>query len=461
MKTADNNSRSARPTARMNKFSQIKNIIPLAISICLLVPLFYYQDLNFDLFSFFNIKLFSIFIVICMLVSSVGSVRLYANLKSFYNGITLRVVHKINAYSMVSGLFFAGMIGATVTKITLPALGKANKSLVILISIVEKSITFGIMFIIGMASVLKLNNQNLLAVINMPGEFDLLMLIAASLVIVFLFLRTYILEYVRLVAVFLPNTILFSVLIVLLNLIPPYLVLNNILEVSFFQKILYATALMFIGSLPISFKGIGAREVAATILLSQYELSSSVIIGNVLMLSFSEIVAIILLPITTISFGSVTRTFEEKKNKLLENALNYIENNMMLISIPCILLCLFETKIFILNNPVSVTFGDFFAIFLSFTLIGLFFEKNIDPALRRIFILLLSIFSYFCFCFVVGFMDFGFSEWAFYNKLLGGFVLLGYVHAGFLFARLDKQTIQKVFRFIIIIMSVYLLIFLA
>jgi hypothetical protein len=436
-----------------------KRIFPLAISLALLLGVAFFGNISLELFESFNIRVFLIFVVLCLAGAIIGSFRLYANLKPFYSGVSFRVIHTINAYSMLSGLFFAGIVGATVTKISLPALGQANKNLVILISIVEKTITLGIIFLIGLVAVLKLNQMDVSALVRIDNGFDFYVSIVVMILVCLFFLRSYIAAYWRLVMVFLPKTILFSLLIVLINLIAPYLIFSNLLDVPVFEKIILSAALMFIGSLPISFQGIGAREVAATLLLANYDISSNLIIGNMLMLSFSSILSVLLMPVTTALFAPRTHQLKERMNKGLIAAMNHIDSHQRLLAIPCVILCLFQAKIVVLDNPVSITLGDFFAVFFVFAFIGHLFDNQLDPILKKFFMGFSLLFCYFVFSFGYGFIQFGFSKWAFSNRLMGSLFLLGYIYAGFLIGSLGRDEVKKTIIFLTWLLGGYGVIF--
>lgn len=438
---------------------QLKRIFPLAISIALLAGLALTGKIGPDLLLSFNPRLFIIFVIVFLGVAMAGSLRLYANLTPFYSGVSFRVVHGITAYSMLSGLFFAGIVGATLTKISLPALSQVNKNLVILISIVEKIVTIGVVFLIGVFALIKLRQVEIGALVRIETPVDFYTPLVCMGVISLFFLRSYITAYSRLVMAFLPKTIFFSFIIVLLNLIPPYMVFTHILDVSVSERIILSAALVIIGSLPISFQGIGAREVAATLLLSQYDVSSTVIIGHMLMLSLSSILSVVLLPATTAFFAPVSHSLTERMSTRLVEALNHIDINQRLLAIPCVILCFFRTEIAVMNNTVSITPADFFSLFFVFVLIGNLLENRMEKTLKRFFIFFSILFLYFAGSFGYGFFQFGFSKWAFYNRLVGSIVLLGFVYAGYLLGTLTSREVQRKSFFLCWMIGGYLVIF--
>lgn len=438
----------------------LKRILPVVVSISLLALLFLFHDIDTELISAFDMRLFLIFLVVAILISILGSLRLYFNLKPFYRGISFGVAHQVNVYSMVSGLFFAGIIGSTITKISLPFLNKVNKNLFIIISLVEKTATIGFISIIGIVSFLILKYGNTEIMLQFENSFNLsvvaILIVSGS----FVFFRKYIVELFSLISAFFFNNSLYSLMIVILNLIPIFLILNNLLDISTAEKIIYTAALMFAGSLPISFQGMGVREAAAVYMLSQYNINTSILVGNILMVSLASILAICVMPLTIHFFQNHAVEYEEKKETVFHSALIYIEENLGLLSIPCIVFCMFETRITLFQTSIPIAFGDFFAAILFFILIGSVINKKIDKQLSQLIMILISILFYFVLSFLYGWYNNGFSSWALNNRIIGGLILLGYVQAGFLFLRNRDDFIRQTLVIICWILGLYLFVYL-
>ncbi|MBU1196122.1 MAG: flippase-like domain-containing protein [Proteobacteria bacterium] len=422
-----------------------------------MAALLFFYDIDSKLLHAFDLRLFLIFIIVAVLISILGSIRLYFNLKPFYRGISFRTVHQVNIYSMLSGLYLAGIIGSTITRVSLSVVNKVNKNLFIIISVFEKVITLGFILIVGIFSFLVLSKVDFITVIRFSSYFDFVFLAVLLLVGGLFYFREFTYQLFRIVSGLLLSTSFYSLMIVLVNLIPIFLILNNLLDVSLAQKLVYTTALMFAGSLPISFQGIGVRETAAVYLLSKYNIDTSLLLGNILMVSFSSIVVISLMPLTINLFPASKKEIIEKKETIFHKSLLYIENNLGLFSIPCIALCFFEIRILFFQTQIPVTAGDFFAIVLFFVLVGSFVNKTIDILLKRMTILFFILLSYFFISFLYGWITNEPSLWGFNNRILGGLFLLGYVQAGFLFFRTDKEYIRKTFLIIFLIMTIYLL----
>ncbi len=440
----------------MVNLEKIKKITPIIISVFFLACVFFYYDVSVKSFSVFDPGMFLLFVLIALAGAFTGSVRLFANFRKFYKGFSLWTAHRINAFSSLAGLFFAGVIGSTLTKISLPVLSKTNKHLIVMISLVEKAAMVGLLSAIGLISVYQLKTLEFLRIMGYQTRIDWSLMLLIMGLVVFTFLTNYLKQYLKIVSLFLLPTILLSSVIVLINLISPFLIMDRILDVSFSEKILLSTALMFVGSLPISFQGLGAREAAATLLLTPYGIEPNVLVGNVLMLSVSSIVATILLPATTILYHSKEDFFEQEKQHNIEKALDYVGKNIHYLAISAFLFCLYEVRVMILNNQVSVTFGDFFSVFLLLSMAGMFLEKKIDSHMREFVRIFLIVYIYFFGSFLMGFFKFGFIEWAFYNRLIGGLVLLGYAYTGFLLAMFERSMIQRVMKFMLFILSIYL-----
>ncbi len=437
--------------------SFFKKIIPLAISFALVVALFVFYDIDSKLLLAFDIRLFLIFILVAVLISILGSLRLYFNLKPFYYGVSFGTAHQVNIYSMLSGLYLAGIIGSTLTKVSLPIVNKVNKNLFIIISIFEKAITLGFISIVGIISFLVLRKVDFLTAIRFGSSFDFLILAVLLFGGVFFYFKNFTYQLFRIISALLFSTSFYSLMIVLLNLIPVFLILNNLLDVSLAEKLVYTTALMFVGSLPVSFQGIGLREVAAVYLLSQYNIDTSLLLGNILMVSFASIVVISIMPLTINLFPNNKKEIIEKKETLFYKSLSYLEKNIGLLSIPCIILGFFEIRILFFKTQIPITLGDLFAIVLFFILIASIINKNVDVLLKKATVIILMILSYFLISFLYGWLTNEASFWAFNNRVVGGLFLLGYVQAGFLFFKLDKVHIRNTLLIIFWIIAIYFL----
>jgi len=212
---------------------------------------------------------------------------------------------------------------------------------------------------------------------------------------------------------------------------------------------------MLVGSLPISFQGIGVRETAAVYLLSQHNINISVLLGNMLMISFASILVIAIMPLTIHFFPTAQKEYKEKKKTVFHNALKYIDENIGLISIPCIIFCFFETRVMMFNHSIPIAAGDLFAVFLLFVLIASFVNKKIHSSLKQLTIIMSILLSYFFLSFLYGWYASEFSSWAFNNRILGGLILFGYVQAGFLFFRLSNEKIKKTLLMVLGIVAIY------
>lgn len=420
-----------------------------------------FHDIDAKLFSAFDIYLFAVFILIAFIISIMGSLRLHYNLKPFYSGITLGTSHRVNVYSMLSGLWFAGIIGSTITKVSLPAASRVNKHLLVIVSLFEKAVILVILFGIALISFLFLKGVDIFSSITMGNTFDFIVVFSLLPILIWLLLSRFVSELLRVLSGLFLSTTFYSLLIVLLNALPMFLILNNLLDISVAEKILYTAALMFIGSLPISFQGIGVREAAAVYILSQYNLDTSLLLGNILMVSFASIVVISIMPLTIHFFGAQDQKLIEKKETVLHDALQYLEDHLQLIAIPCIIFCIFELRVMISTAQIPATPGDFIAIILLFGLVASFLNKTIAPRLKHASLILSGILIYFLCSFGYGWITGGISLWALNSRVIGGLFLLGYMQAGYCFFDLDKKQLQKVFLIFLCLMGIYISAFLS
>lgn len=434
--------------------------MPVFVSFGFIVFLFAFKEIDPALMTAFRPDFFAVFTGIAILLSILGSIRLFYNLQPFYNNISFGVVHKVNVYSMLSGLIFAGFIGSTITKISLPSVGKINKNLFIVISVFEKAVTLGFIVLIGCLPFLVLEKSVLMDVHLSFNGFDISVILISGFIIYFLFFKTYFKEIIKVISVFFFKNCFFSLLIVLLNIIPAYLVINQMMDLNFSDKILYSAILMFAGSLPISFQGVGVRETTAFYLFSRYGIESSVLVGNVLMISFASILAISIMPLTTHFFSETGKEIKEQNETGISKALEYIGENWAVMSIPSVILCLFLTQIFIFNHHIPLTIGDFFALMLLFVLTASFVNKNLDVSLKKMYAVLSGILLFFSLSLSYRWVITGeVSAWALNNRIIGGVILFGYIQSGFLLFSLKKDDVKKTLMLLCGIIFFYSLIY--
>lgn len=198
---------------------------------------------------------------------------------------------------------------------------------------------------------------------------------------------------------------------------------------------------MFAASLPVSFAGWGIRELSAAsaLLVTGIDPAVSIVMAIIIgLLSQVLVYAVALVNVIGLRSKHINSAVKNNTASVTgDTQQKLIQFVVFLMSV----LIYFQIWVPINNNVIAVNLADV----LAFTCLGLFFIKFLDNASRPVISkpllnLLAGITFVLIFSLILGYVRFGFVNWAFLNRGTGWLVLLGYVSAGILFVQQSSDN---------------------
>jgi hypothetical protein len=202
-------------------------------------------------------------------------------------------------------------------------------------------------------------------------------------------------------------------------------------DLPFWQAMGAAAIVTFAASLPISVNGWGVREVAAIYAFGALGVSShDAVAASVLVGLCATLVVLATAPLLARRAPEAVATV---RAAVPENALPDFDRlaGLLLAHLTAFFL-FFQIQASVSGGWISLNLADPLAVLaLCLVLAQLAFTRRLPIALAKPFVYWLGALSLlFAFAFARGYFSFGFSSWAFGNRLVGWLVLLGYAACG-------------------------------
>jgi hypothetical protein len=209
----------------------------------------------------------------------------------------------------------------------------------------------------------------------------------------------------------------------------------------FWQAMGAAAIVTFAASLPISVNGWGVREVAAIYAFGALGVSShDAVAASVLVGLCATLVVLATAPLLARRAPAAVAVV---RAPVLDNALPDFDRLAgLLLAYLAAFFLFFQIQVSVAGGWISLNLADPLAVLaLCLVLVQLAFTRRLPVALAKPFVYWLGALSLlFAFAFARGYVSFGFSSWAFGNRLVGWLVLLGYAACGALMvASFGKQ----------------------
>mgnify|MGYP006419371403 FL=1 len=428
-------------------FKAPKLLLPLFV-VGVTFASFLYLFLNISIANIFSsITLFSpgvlsiaflaIFLNLCL-----NCVRFYFVARTFKLKLSFLVSVKAVLYGLLGGLLFLQFIGQTASRATILSRMGVSTSSTIVMTAYERILSLFVLGGTGFLGLLWLSKDIVLDIAN--GGTDLIVLIASVssiLTLVFIFANPHLLQ--RMVRVLFNVSTLLSVLrdgiltfLTQVCMLFGYLALASSFVPSMNVADFAAASLiiMFVASVPISFSGWGIRELSAVYAYGVLGLLEANALAISLMVGLFSLFVLFLSMVLVWIIGSTSKFVSEaKKHEYKETGPDYSRFLSYFLPVLAATLVLFQVYIPFGNNILSVNLADPIAIVGGFVFLFRYIQqKNRKEFLRiqGIELLLVGATSIICLSFLIGYLDYGFVNWAFYNRLVGWFIILGYVGTG-------------------------------
>lgn len=425
-------------------------IYPFLICLFCFGYLLFHLKLSTNLF-FSGLKqcnLSYILICICFMCACniLNSIRFkYLLLCENYN-LPLRLVDKINIYSLLNGMFFISFVGQSITRSKMLCKYLIPEDTTISITTIEKALTLIALIISGVF--LNVFQEKKLISTILINNFFFLNYIICSIWILFgilvLLIKDKILTIYQLKI--LNKHLIINILVILLLtlasfscMVGAYLFIGlsidkNLQIISFISKV---PLVMLGASLPISINGWGIRELTATMFFTKTGISyeNSIIIS--ILIGIINIISVIL---SFLYHFYINRTNECRNIQLVGNSIKrhgqHFSKSLLKptpiarLSLQCCMI-FFLVGLFVIF---SIKFNNFILNiapidFLSIVFCMIYLLQS--PIYKnRLFLIFIISSTVMLLSLVVGYINFGSNSWSYVNKFSGWFILWSYVYTG-------------------------------
>ncbi len=198
---------------------------------------------------------------------------------------------------------------------------------------------------------------------------------------------------------------------------------------------------MFLASLPISFSGWGIREMSAVVALSAIGVPSGAALAISIMIGILALAVVIVLAGTTLAIPAPRRVKQRASWQTINSTVRLDALVAWTLPIAAATAAFFQIYVPSGNGFLNVNLADPIAILGGIIFVTYFLGKSWPQwRLPELNFYVIAATVVIVLSFLHGYFEFGWSDWAFRNKTLGWFVLLGYGATGALITRLAGRA---------------------
>lgn len=373
-----------------------------------------------------------------------STLRLQSLMKGEGWGLSFRTLHRLNMLSLLSGALFLNFIGQSLSRVETFKKHGISSSLIIKVTFAERilgalilsmlSLCSGIVFLFGDVFLLDPTVKKTLLNIMVC----LLFVVPFSL-----FLQRSKLSFSYLKAEFFKNSFgaFFYTFLSFLSMACSYFfilkALGNNFD-SFFLIIFASFIVMFLASLPISLNGWGVREYSSVFFFGLLGIQSREAFAASLLIGVLSLVVLVLSACFYYK-KNANESFDTKHEatRFVQNSLSNYITKLFLFFLPLGFFITIQAMV----GGVYLSMSPLDAIIVFVALLAFFemtFPRNFLQAMFFGFLVLLS-------SFLIGYADFGFTSFAFNNRLIGYLILCCYLLSGFYLANVDQKQNNVLF----------------
>ena len=398
-------------------------------------------DLFYDYFSSLNVYFGIVSLFFIVVNQLLSSFRYAISLKMF--GVDARFcdLHKVNIYSIISGMLFFNFLGQSFSRFYMVKNVDASNSSFI-VTAFERVISLSVLVIVSLVASLFVLGS---AEIYLPSLPVVVMMFFVLLSFLAFYLFGLVPRQRREIGLVISSGfgwrlwgITFVVILMHLCMLCAYLFLifGMLGDLSVNANSILASILTMLGgTLPIGFGGWGAREVSASLAFRASSLPSELGVSVGIGVGLLTLVA---LGINFLIVGATNGLSLPKawSGRGLKTK-NYAERLVLFLSwfsAPMIIvLMMVQMPVSLESGRVTLNLADPFAIVMGMTFALIIIQRKYITRIwvdYRIGYWLFAAFSILSLSFIVGFFEIGYSEWALYNRLVGSGILLSYLFVG-------------------------------
>lgn len=411
----------------------ISSFVVLGVLYDFSVFLEYVASLNLY-FAFFSLSLI-------VLNQFLSTIRFRIMLSIFDVNSSFFIIHKVNLYSILSGIVFFNFFGQSISRSYLIS-GIGGREASFFVTAFERAISLSTLligvvvvsvFVVGDVSVYIPSSSFLIACFFLIGSFLFIykiILVPRQRTEIKLLLGQGVAKQLWLVALI--------VILMHISMLGAYtfLVIGMYPAASIQMEMLLANLLTMLGgALPISFGGWGAREMSAGFafnvvsLPSELGISVGILIGLLTLTSlFANIILVLIFENTDfVNEREPNSKGAEKYSKRLMRILSWV-------AVPIIaVLMMVQLPVPLKDGRLTINFADPVAVVLGLSFAFVIIQRRMWSEIwisRHVSYWLITAGIVLLFSYFNGVLEFGYSEWALYNRLVGSGVLLSYLLIG-------------------------------
>lgn len=215
-----------------------------------------------------------------------------------------------------------------------------------------------------------------------------------------------------------------------------------------------ALIVSFLSSLPLSVSGWGVREYASLLLFGLFGISATVALATAISIGLLSFVWLML---TAGFFYLWNKLPQKRKDAIIDPATPLNTNLISILMYGVVASICFQLHLKLDAFTLNLNFADIFALCaLGLTLLDIIEKRfSLKSLGRPTYLFGLTATLALTLSLLLGFINFGFTSWAFYNKFLGWFIMWGYGLLAFRFyeeAGLDG--VKRIIHLLMIILAV-------
>ena len=419
--------------------------VKIAIVLMIVVALFAFVNVQKSLSYLYNVNIYWVFVSLLLVVLNqvLSSFRFEAFLRMFGQKISFQRAHAVNIYSLIAGMAFFNFFGQSISR-TFLFKDIADTESAVILTALERIFSLAVLLIASLSAAFFVVGT--VSFDYAPGVMlsSMVLFVLLSFLFVYVFLLSH-RQKAELRVVFSSGfgrrftSIIFLIILMHSLMLGAYLslIIGMVGGDAFSAKAIFATLLTMLGaSFPISFGGWGIREVSAGLAFNAANISPALGVGAGIGVGLLSLVA---LALNLAGVWGAKRLFPVKEQQVVKghSRVGYSRRLILflgwVVAPAVVVLMMVQMPIPMSAGKITVNLADPLAIVASMTFIFVIIQRRMWRHVWRDYRVnwwLLGSAIVVSISFIIGYEQFGFIAWAFYNRLIGVGILLSYIVVG-------------------------------
>jgi uncharacterized membrane protein YbhN (UPF0104 family) len=438
-----------------------RKFIPYSISGILLVSILFASDITKLMNQFSHISFVSLLFIIALLFGNLllVSLRLARALDKFQLKVPYRLSLQANTAGYVGGLLFWTLLGQTLGRQSILAKIGIKPSVVAMLTAYERIIIFIVSILFASLGALHLYNWDIVNdyISGWPLR-DVFIVLIFSLALYFSMGSTHFekivfekLQLKKLLSFIFEVGGLSALSLCLMFFTFIVAISNFIIDFNFIEVLCASAIISFVATLPISVNGWGVREIASIYVLGYFGLTMEQALAVSILVGACSSLIILMCAPYILKPKFIKGDYAQLDSKTISKVDDLEKVAIWLLGIAIASLIFFQIHFSLPNigGVVNLNLADPFALFALTIVLQELLQKRKLPLWRtssfNLSLLLLTLLLVFSFFYAIP--SIGVTSWALGARLLGWFVILGYLSAGYLVVtHLGQQGLRRFYQ---------------